>query len=250
MNLRQNLKKGAAIAATGLLFAGPAKAQSYSIDCAILICLSGGWAHPSAECTAARAEFIRRVTPWPIEPPLQIWNCPMGVNDRKDTDAPDATQTYKVLFGDSSPLQSLPLPSLTEEITQEHAVLRSSGNTAPRAQNEPMLQPVQDYSNENGTADVDISNPVFDFVRSIRVYNIRIDDDRDSQADGGDCSRYASVRRGTYGQQGNFQWRSANRGDIPAAFGLTRSGCSLQARAVFIDWRDLDGNYGYERVNY
>jgi len=21
--------------------------------------------------------FIARITPWPVEPPLQIWNCPM-----------------------------------------------------------------------------------------------------------------------------------------------------------------------------
>jgi len=52
-------------------------AQSYPIDCAILLCMAGGFP-PSAECTAAQVEVIRRVTPWPIEPPLQLWNCPMG----------------------------------------------------------------------------------------------------------------------------------------------------------------------------
>lgn len=52
-------------------------ANSYPIDCAILLCLAGGFPS-SAECSAARAEFIRRVTPWPIEPPLQVWRCPMG----------------------------------------------------------------------------------------------------------------------------------------------------------------------------
>lgn len=51
-------------------------AQSYPIDCAILLCLAGGFP-TSAECTAARIEMIRRVTPWPIEPPLQLWNCPL-----------------------------------------------------------------------------------------------------------------------------------------------------------------------------
>jgi hypothetical protein len=54
-----------------------AKAQSYPIDCAILLCLSGGWP-ASIPCARARAEFIRRITPWPVEPPLQIWRCPMG----------------------------------------------------------------------------------------------------------------------------------------------------------------------------
>ncbi|WP_312531142.1 hypothetical protein [Paracoccus sp. (in: a-proteobacteria)] len=52
-------------------------ANAYPIDCAILLCLAGGFP-ASGECSAARAEFIRRVTPWPIEPPLQIWRCPMG----------------------------------------------------------------------------------------------------------------------------------------------------------------------------
>lgn len=51
-------------------------ANAYPIDCAILLCLAGGFP-ASAECSAAKAEFIRRITPWPIEPPLQLWNCPM-----------------------------------------------------------------------------------------------------------------------------------------------------------------------------
>ncbi|MDS9469690.1 hypothetical protein RGQ15_19170 [Paracoccus sp. MBLB3053] len=57
------------------LSAIPAKA--YPIDCAILLCLAGGFP-ASPECAAAKAEMIRRVTPWPIEPPLQLWRCPMG----------------------------------------------------------------------------------------------------------------------------------------------------------------------------
>ncbi|RFC61910.1 hypothetical protein DYI37_18755 [Fulvimarina endophytica] len=50
--------------------------KAYPVDCAILLCLSGGWP-VSAECSAAKAEMIRRITPTPIEPPLQIWRCPM-----------------------------------------------------------------------------------------------------------------------------------------------------------------------------
>jgi hypothetical protein len=52
-------------------------AVGYPIDCAILLCLAGGFP-ASAECSAAKAEVIRRITPWPIEPPLQLWQCPMG----------------------------------------------------------------------------------------------------------------------------------------------------------------------------
>nr|WP_246133170.1 hypothetical protein [Paracoccus aurantiacus] len=51
--------------------------KAYPIDCAILLCLAGGFP-ASAECSAAKVEMIRRITPFPIEPPLQLWNCPMG----------------------------------------------------------------------------------------------------------------------------------------------------------------------------
>lgn len=67
----------AAIGAT-LIGAPVQPVAAYPIDCAILLCLAGGFP-PSAECTAAKAEMIRRITPWPVEPPLQLWNCPMSV---------------------------------------------------------------------------------------------------------------------------------------------------------------------------
>ena len=52
-------------------------AFAYPVDCAILLCLAGGWP-PSPPCAAARVEVVRRITPWPVEPPLQPWRCPMG----------------------------------------------------------------------------------------------------------------------------------------------------------------------------
>lgn len=55
----------------------PGTAHSYPIDCAILLCLAGGFPS-SAECTSAKVEMIRRITPFPVEPPLQLWNCPMA----------------------------------------------------------------------------------------------------------------------------------------------------------------------------
>jgi len=65
-------------AVMGAAFAGvaPQPAAAYQIDCAILLCLAGGFP-PSEPCTRAHAEIIRRITPWPIEPPLQLWRCPM-----------------------------------------------------------------------------------------------------------------------------------------------------------------------------
>ena len=67
-----------AFTVTGLSLPMSARAQTYPIDCAILLCLSGGWP-ASVPCARARAEFIRPITPWPVEPPLQIWRCPMKV---------------------------------------------------------------------------------------------------------------------------------------------------------------------------
>ncbi|MCY1740997.1 hypothetical protein [Ensifer sp. SL37] len=75
------IKLLASAAATCVLGAigSPTPANAYPIDCAILLCLAGGFP-ASTECTAAKAEMIRRITPVPVEPPLQLWNCPMGLS--------------------------------------------------------------------------------------------------------------------------------------------------------------------------
>ena len=87
-----------------------AEAQTYQIDCAILLCLSGGWP-ASVPCARARAEFIRRITPWPVEPPLQIWRCPMGAAYTVDPDTLTSERIYEILFelDQSAPLQSFPV---------------------------------------------------------------------------------------------------------------------------------------------
>ena len=210
-----------ALTVTGSSLPIPARAQTYPIDCAILLCLSGGWP-ASVPCARARAEFIRRITPWPVEPPLQIWRCPMGASYESDRLSNNAGRIFEVLYriDGRRPLQSLPVDNFF------------STNQA--------LRLVQDR------ADIDISGPEFNFVRSIRVFDVFIDDDRDD----GDCDRYARVRLGSYGLQGDFSWQRSNRAAIPPAFGPTRSGCSLRARAVFVEWRDYQGNYGFERVDY
>ncbi|MCB1468312.1 MAG: hypothetical protein KDK08_14470, partial [Rhizobiaceae bacterium] len=60
-------------AAMGVMavFGAPEKAQAYDIDCAIMLCMAGGFP-PSAVCSAAHAEMIRRITPWPSRPPFGI----------------------------------------------------------------------------------------------------------------------------------------------------------------------------------
>ena len=75
------LRAAATLAATAVSLSLATPAAAYPVDCAILLCLAGGWP-ASAECAHARTVFIARITPWPIEPPLQIWNCPMRATFR------------------------------------------------------------------------------------------------------------------------------------------------------------------------
>ncbi len=214
------------------------QAQTYQIDCAILLCLTGGWP-ASVPCARARAEFIRRITPWPVEPPLQIWRCPMGASYYPVVPSHNRGRFYDVLFTSRNRLRPLLSPA-TEPRPSENAVLKLAGPKPNLLPERFALQLVQDR------ADIDISGPEFNFVRSIRVYDVLIDDDRDD----GDCDRYSRVRIGTYDTQGGFSWHRSNRGAIPTAFGRTGHGCSLFARAVFVEWRDYVGNYGFERVDY
>lgn len=77
--MRQLLQASAAVIGLGFALGTPTQAISYPIDCAILLCMAGGF--PSDPiCTAAKVEMIRRITPLPVEPPLQLWRCPMGID--------------------------------------------------------------------------------------------------------------------------------------------------------------------------
>ena len=102
-------------------------------------------------------------------------------------------------------------------------------------------------------ADIDISGPEFNFVRSIRVFDVRYARQHESGRNG-DCNRSAVVVLGTYGIQGDFSWRSSSPAALPEAHaGLERWGenCpSIYHRSVFVEWRDYSGNYGFEQVNY
>ena len=201
----------------GLSTAATTPAAAYPVDCAILLCLAGGWP-ASAECAHARAVFFRRITPWPIEPPLQIWNCPMRVSFRSEDWPID--RLFDIAFrGDlAAPAMSLP----------EQAV-------------EPMLVDAQ--------ADVDISDPAFDFVRSIRVFEITFQQRRSSD---GDCNSWGSVYMGSYGEQGDYSRRRSSTAAVPEAsdFAIPSSCSSYWHRSVFVEWRDFEGTYGHEEVHY
>ena len=185
-----------------LSIVSPQPAKAYQVDCAILLCLAGGWP-ASAECAHARAVFIRRITPWPIEPPLQIWRCPMGVSM-------------------NVPLQTHPSP----------------------------VQLILAQISEGGGADIDISGFEFDFVRSIRVWDVRhYSHQRRGRDD--DCSERFYMRLGSYGRQGGFGWQNTNP-DAAPSWVLPSRGCSSGnwRRGVGVEWEDHEGNHGYEWVAY
>ena len=213
----QSAAAAAAIAVSGLVGTA-APARAYPVDCAILLCLAGGWP-VSAPCAHARVVFIRRITPWPIEPPLQIWRCPMGVSFNSPAALSPMDRLYDIAFR-SGPLINLPTEPL------------------------PHL-PVQ----ADEQADIDISGDAFDFVRSIRVYDIQYSQRVNSD---GDCIRSDATRRGSYGVQGDYRWTDASVDQVPLASALRRPGhCGrTDYRAVFVDWRDQAGNYGFEEVRY
>jgi hypothetical protein len=186
------------------------------VDCAILLCLAGGWP-ASVECAHAQTVFIARITPWPVEPPLQIWNCPMRAAALRN--AP-----VEKLFDVAGPSpSSLPISLILEPLAS--------------------LQTIADR------ADVDISDPTYDFVRSIHVYQTEF-----GQIHGHDdkCTRWSSVRLGTYGAQGEYAWSESATDKLPDASGFRQPVyCETYVyRSVLVDWRDFEGHYGFEEVRY
>ena len=102
-------------------------------------------------------------------------------------------------------------------------------------------------------ADIDISGAEFNFVRSIRVFDVRYARQHRTGSEG-NCQRGADVVVGTYGAQGGFSWRRSSPSEVPDAHvGLENWGhdCPrMSHRSVFVDWRDSRGKYGFEQVDY
>jgi hypothetical protein len=246
----RNLPKIAllALALTGPIVPTQASAQTYPIDCAILLCLSGGWP-ASVPCARARAEFIRRITPWPVEPPLQIWRCPMGASfDGPATSRPTDRIIDALFHGAETP------PNFSSPV-YDHAALGDDrlGLDAPTATWSNLVRADYALHLAQDRADIDISGPEFNFVRSIRVFDVRHAWQRESGQDG-DCNRSATVVLGSYDTQGDFSWSASSPSALPAAHvGLEGWGehCpGIWHRSVFVEWRDYSGTYGFEQVNY
>ena len=246
----RNLPKIAllALALTGPIVPTQASAQTYPIDCAILLCLSGGWP-ASVPCARARAEFIRRITPWPVEPPLQIWRCPMGASfDGPARSRPTDRIIDALVHGAETP------PNFSSPV-YDHAALGDDrlGLDAPTATWSNLVRADYALYLAQDRTDIDISGPEFNFVRSIRVFDVRHAWQRESGQDG-DCNRSATVVLGSYDTQGDFSWSASSPSALPAAHvGLEGWGehCpGIWHRSVFVEWRDYSGTYGFEQVNY
>jgi hypothetical protein len=237
-----------ALALTGISLPSSSRAQTYPIDCAILLCLSGGWP-ASAPCSRAHAEFIRRITPWPVEPPLQIWRCPMGASYEIERQRSRTDQVFDALFpaDDFRPRQSFRTIHHFSDATTEATHLSFDEAPNELVSEDFVLRLVQDR------ADIDISGPEFNFVRSIRVFDVHYARQQEYGRDD-EFDRSAVVLLGTYGTQGNFSWQRSSTAAMPSAHvGLERWGenCPrISHRSVFVDWRDYQGNYGFEQVNY
>ena len=223
----------------------PNTALAYPVDCAIFLCMAGGFP-PSAPCAHARAVMIQRITPWPVTPPLQLWRCPMKASYN---DIGGSTQMIiEALFETNNPKQSFPI----EPIKASYGF----SFKAERPNIESYIHKV------TGGADIDISGPAFDYVRSIRVWDIDYYGRTDDNVHGDTvCRSYGrGFNLGTYGVQGEFKWRRTNFPNtamdqswlkLKLSYSSQMRSCLVgHFRGVGIRWEDQDGNESFEVVKY
>jgi hypothetical protein len=170
----------------------------------------------------------------------------MGASFEAAPAANSADRIFEAFFQNNSagPRQSFPARDTADPIAAAWRTSEAPDYLVPADQ---ALRLVQDR------ADIDISGPEFNFVRSIRVFDVRYARQYESGRDE-DCNRSAIVVLGIYGTQGDFTWQNSSISALPAAHaGLERWGdiCpGIYHRSVFVEWRDYQGNYGFEQVNY
>jgi hypothetical protein len=101
-------------------------------------------------------------------------------------------------------------------------------------------------------ADIDVSGTAFAFIRSIDVFDAYLS--QGAIGEGEHCRRTAQIRHGSYDSTGQFRWRLSSPGELPPAFegdeGFGTVCPNIATRAVFVDWKDSEGTYGFEQVNY
>jgi hypothetical protein len=208
MPFRKTLSLLAATFAT--VISAPAPASAYQIDCAILLCLAGGFP-PSAPCAAARAEMIRRITPWPIEPPLQLWRCPMRAEFMLES-GPTAGAPTSIAFT----TRHLPLPQSLEPTTE--------------------ALPVYDSAVES-------------YLAAIKVYDLSYRRHRSHDGDCNVSSRLQIGSYDAWGNFAWH--RADASASPSWVFNTSYSQCSEASfRAVGLEWRDYEGEQGTEVIKY
>jgi hypothetical protein len=91
-------------------------------------------------------------------------------------------------------------------------------------------------------ADIDVSGSAFAFIRSIDVFDAYLS--QGAVGEGEHCRRTAQIRHGSYDSTGQFRWRIASPDELPPAFE------GDEGFGTFVDWKDSEGIYGSEQVNY
>ena len=240
----RNTLLGAALA-----ILSPMQASAYEVDCAILLCLSGGWP-ASAECNHARAVFIQRITPWPIEPPLQLWRCPMGAAMNEEPAVKPGERLRKLAEADApvAVFSASYSPNSMQEFGTILPVFARGNEDTPVS--EMFHRITAEISNDNGTADIDVSGPEFDFIRSIKVWNV-LHYSHAKRGRNDECREQSNIQLGTYGAQGEFHWIPSEPSQVPD-WAIPARSCepASYARAVGVEWTDTEGNHGFEIVNY
>lgn len=91
------MKQKVLVALVGISAAlsAPARVAAYDIDCAIILCMAGGFP-ASAVCSDAYRTMIRRITPHPVRPPFGICSfasAPSGASASIGEEALDVSGT-------------------------------------------------------------------------------------------------------------------------------------------------------------
>ncbi|MEI4234693.1 hypothetical protein [Roseovarius sp. D22-M7] len=152
---------------------------------------------------------------------MQIWRCPM-----------------RTAFQSLTPVQSFSQLSAFQPV--------SSWSLTPERETLYLAQSV------GQGADIDVSGSAFAFIRSIDVFDASLSQRQIGENE--QCRRWSHIRHGSYDSMGQFRWRPASPDELPPAFqgdkGFGATCPSIRARAVFVDWEDHKGAYGFEQVNY
>ncbi|HCE21854.1 MAG TPA: hypothetical protein DF282_04975 [Hyphomonas sp.] len=173
----------------------------------------------------------------------------MGASYEIEPQPSGTNRTFDAFFriDNVRPRQSFPMTHQAPAVMAKTAVWSVDETSNEFVPVELALRLVQDR------ADIDISGPEFNFVRSIRVFDVRFASQQEA-GENNQCRRYALVYLGTYGTQGKFSWAVSAPTALPDAHvGLEGWGSNCPRvfnRSVFVDWRDYAGNYGFEQVDY